>query len=87
VSKRRTRKDKENAKHRFVVTWTPRQGVNRQIKKSASQDKNSISKSKNAETLAKDEDSRQMGKRVVKSLALALVIVLIELVIYLAQLV
>jgi len=98
MAKRRTRKQKEAAKHTFTVSWDP------SADKASSKAKSSLSEPtvkgqfknrqkpgsakpktvKNANYMVKDESLSNIKHDIVKSLSLALVIVGLELVIYLA---
>jgi hypothetical protein len=91
VGKRRTRRQKQQAKHQFAVSWTPQpQKVSSEanvksqieIKPQARHDRARVSKK--AQLLAKQEGFEAYGKDVVKSLILASIILATELVLYLA---
>jgi len=84
MGNRRTKKQKEKARQRFTISWSSNSDVNRHFEKLASPDKDPISKKESADILAKEDGYQALGKNVAKSLLLALGIILIELVIYLA---
>ena len=97
MAKRRTRKQKESAKHSFTVSWEPKKEespikaklnlseptVKRQIKKGQSLASLKPKRSKNANSMVKGEYLSEIKRDIVKSLSLASVIVGLELVIYL----
>ena len=98
MAKRRTRKQKESAKHTFTVSWDPTEDktpikaksnlseptVKRQFKKSQSLASIKPKIDKNANYMVKDVYLSDIKRDIGKSLSLALVIVGLELVIYLA---
>ena len=98
MAKRRTRKQKESAKHAFTMSWEPKKkesptkaksnlsepAVKRQIKKIQGLASLKPKIGKNANSMVKDGYLSEIKRDIVKSLSLALVIVGLELVIYLA---
>jgi hypothetical protein len=98
MAKRRTRKQKESAKHTFTVNWDPMEDkspikaksslseptVKGQFKKSQSPASTKPKMDKNANFMVKDAYLSNIKRDIGKSLSLALVIVGLELVIYLA---
>jgi hypothetical protein len=98
MAKRRTRKQKESAKHTFTVSWGQEQTrssskaktslseptVKGQIKNGSNLASNKPKQAKNANSMVKDTHLGSIKRDIVKSLSLALVIVGLELVIYLA---
>lgn len=98
MSKRRTRKQKEAAKHTFTVSWDPKKkevtnkaklslsepAVKRQFKKEQGLASPKPKIGKNANSMVKDGYLSEIKRDIAKSLSLALAIVGLELVIYLA---
>ena len=98
MAKRRTRKQKETAKHMFTVSWDPSEkesltstktslsepAVKGQFKKRRESAPLKPERKKNANSMVKDGYLSEIKGDIVKSLSLALVIVGLELVIYLA---
>ena len=98
MAKRRTRKQKESAKHAFTISWKPG------LDKNSSKAKSSLNeptvkgqfpnkkieapfkakKKKNPDSMAKDGYLSNIKRDIIKSLSLALIIVGFELMIYLA---
>jgi HEAT repeat protein len=93
MSKRRTRKEKEKAKHPFTYNWenTPEKAfseprVKRQIKNQVQPNSNKMSHSENAMLSAKDASLASIKRNIRKSIIIASLILIVELVIYLAWL-
>lgn len=88
MSKRRTRKDKVEAKHYMSVSWSPNKenelNVNRQSKNEAERKTTVSNKNKNAEQSAKESQIKATKKDLLKSIVIALAIITLELVLYLA---
>jgi len=90
MSKKRTRKQKESARHKFVISWVPdtkeippKSNVKRQLEKS---DNKTLSRTKTKENIrnkAKVSNLASIKKDIVKSLILASLILASELVLYL----
>ena len=97
MAKRRTRKQKEKAKHRFVISRDPTGSaakpqpkksnseavVKGQTKKRFSLKKSKKSKAKIADLLAKDSGLASIKRDIVKSLILASFILGLEIMLYL----
>lgn len=97
MAKRRTRKQKEKAKHRLTVSWKPstsspkkagktaskKPRVKGQIKKASQAKEKSLHKAKKANSMAKDEGLSLIKRDIVKSLIIASLILSLEVVIYL----
>lgn len=88
--KRRTRKDKENARHDFLVSWEPdsdeaksERSVKGQFKNSHADKKNKTKRPKKAKTKAKGTGEAAIKRDIVKSLGLAFLIISLEIMIYL----
>ena len=95
---RRTRKQKESAKHAFTVSWEPKKkeaptkaktslsepAVKRQFKNAQNPASSKPKMDKNANSMVKDGYLSEIKRDIAKSLSLASVIVGLELVIYLA---
>jgi hypothetical protein len=84
----RTRKNKENPHYGFLVSWEPKQAEKSSVKGETKFDKSIVSAStshgKNADSLAQDETKAISKKRIVRSIILISLILILELVIYLA---
>lgn len=90
MGKRRTRKQKEKAKHNFLLSWESSSNeaksggsVKRQFKNSLKSRKGKNKTSKKAKSKAKDESLIKIRHDIVKSLGLAVLIFGLEMVIYL----
>ena len=90
MGKRRTKKQKESAKHLFTLSWepatsarTPQPSVKGQFENTSEPKIKKMGMANNAEILAKDGESEAMRQDVIKSLILASLILGTELVIYL----
>lgn len=90
MAKRRTKKEKERAKHQLRISWKPDSNsfsldpVKGQFKKPPSGTFSENLSSKNARNLAKDVNLNLSKKEILKSLVLVSLILALELVIYLA---
>ena len=94
---RRTRKQKEEAKHAFTISWKPRQelgeseskkvlkeaSVKGQFKKDIKPKNPQIEKEKKAVDSTKDADLASVKRKIGRSVILASLILSLELVIYL----
>lgn len=89
AKKRRTRKDKQGAKHTFKISWE--KGISRRKKtepvKGQSTNRHKDKKagtanSKNAKSKAKDGFGKSLKKDIIKSLALAAIILSLEVMLY-----
>jgi hypothetical protein len=97
MAKRRTRKQKIQAKHQFTINWVPssttskksskstnyKAGVKRQTAKTKIQEKPKFVKKKMAKSMAKVDSLASIRHNLVKSLSLATIILGLELMIYL----
>lgn len=90
MAKRRTKKQKEKAKHSFTVSWTPEAknesseaNVKRQIKNKLPSSKVKSSASKNPNYSVTMLDLASIKKEMVKSVGMAAFIVGLEIMIYL----
>ena len=97
MAKRRTRKQKERAKHRFAVSWEPDRSIAKpqpkkgnseavvkgQTKKGSSLKKSRKSKAKIADLLAKDNGLASIRRDIIKSLILASFVLGLEVMLYL----
>lgn len=97
MAKRRTRKQKERAKHQFTLSWEPstsitkpkaktssnRATVKGQIKKPSSSTKSEPNRSKIASITAKDKSLASIKKDLAKSLVIASLILSMIVMIYL----
>ncbi len=98
MAKRRTRKQKEKAKHSFAVSWKPstltskpeaKKGksepiVKGQTTQAQKHKRDRHIKKKSADRLAKDEGLGTIKRDLVKSLIIASLILTLEVVLYLA---
>jgi hypothetical protein len=89
MTKKRTKKDKLNVKHPFLIRWensaqseTSKANVNRQFENLNTNKLPNSKTVKNADTMAKDEVNTRFKKNIVKSLGLVSLILALELVIY-----
>lgn len=90
MGKRRTKKDKLNAKHQFTLSWQPSSSeatLQTPVKRQKLQEKISVEKekpaSKKADSLVQDDQIVGIKKGILKSLILASLILGTELVLYL----
>lgn len=84
----RTRKNKENPHYGFLVSWQPKDGSQAHVKRE-SNPANKLSSAtlthgKRAESLAQDDLATGNKKNIYKSLILVGLILILELVVYLA---
>jgi hypothetical protein len=88
MSKRRTRKDKVEAKHFGTISWSPeasnKPSVNSQSKNDFRAREKVASRRDNAEQSAKELAVKATKKDLVKSVLIALAIITLEVVLYLA---
>ncbi len=91
MAKRRTRKQKEKAKHQFTLSWQPEPtkatreaDVKGQFKTKPEPEKTQIFKRKKAKITAKPDGLASIRLDIIKSLLLASLILSLEVVIYLA---
>jgi len=89
VSKKRTRKEKSNPKHSFLISWSdtsnqpsPRSVVNRQTPSATAGVKRNSVDINNAYLLDKDTDLTSIKKGIIKSLILTGLILATEVVLY-----
>lgn len=89
MAKRRTRKQKEKASHLGYVTWTPgaasasnSKSVKREINTIKSPSLNSFNISKNSDVMAKDDYLGTMKHDIAKTLAITILILGFEIVLY-----
>lgn len=84
----RTRKNKENPHYGFLVSWEPKASKDEAVKRESFNVSKNISASirhkKNADSLAQEETSKVAKKGIVRSLIRISLILILELVIYLA---
>lgn len=93
MTKRRTRKDKQQAKHQFTVSWSPgsseaenlnsEPSVKRQIITGSKLASKNFVKTKKASNLVKESNLASIKKDIIKSVALAGLILASEVVLYL----
>lgn len=90
MAKRRTRKQKEKAKHQFTLSWHPepkkassKADVKGQFEKGTKLKKLQKSKKENAKFTAKLDGLASIRRDILKSLLLASLILSLEVVIYL----
>jgi uncharacterized protein with von Willebrand factor type A (vWA) domain len=88
MGKRRTRKDKVEARHTVQISWSPeasnKPGVKGQSKNTQKPEAIKISKRESAEQSAKESQIKAVKKDLVRSVLIALGIITLELVLYLA---
>lgn len=89
TKKRRTKRDKENAKHHFVYSWNPSSvepskqfTVKRQFSLGSRPKKSGSTDAKKAKDTASKASLYQTKKEIIRSVSLASLIVSLELVIY-----
>lgn len=92
TKKRRTRKDKEHARHGFSLTWEPgpkkaprHEVVKGQFNFASDTDSRAMVGPKNAKISAKDDYYARIKHDLARSLLLASLILSLEVVIYLIQ--
>lgn len=97
MAKRRTRKQKEKARHQFTVNWKPsasfsgnerktaskKAPVKRQKKNASQAKEKGLRKAKKANFMAKDENLSLIKRDIMKSLIIASLILSLEVMIYL----
>ncbi|HET7099323.1 MAG TPA: hypothetical protein VFI61_03770 [Patescibacteria group bacterium] len=82
----RTRKNKVDPHYGFLVSWKPREaGVKGELESKNKSNVYEAKNSKKADLLAKELTSRPIKKDIIKSLILVSLILILELVIYLAR--
>src|SRR3989344_6258662 len=91
MTKRRTRRDKEIAKHRFLISWSPGKetsvleaNVKGQLGKDSVSRNKPVSQVESAILLAKETSTKAIKKDLLKSLILFCLILGLEIVIFLA---
>lgn len=88
MGKRRTRKDKIEARHTQQFSWSPeasnKAGVKSQSKNIPFSEAKKLSKRENAEQSAKESVVKAVKKDLLRSVLIALGIITLELVLYLA---
>lgn len=84
----RTRKEKEKPHYGFLISWQPeankKTSVNRESKIASIAPSASIRHRKNADSLAQEARSLDAKKSIVRSLIIISLILILELVVYLA---
>ncbi len=87
MAKRRTRKNKENTHHHFLYSWSKNESsearVNRDLNSDLETRSKKLTKKERADFMAKETLSASTKSGVLKSLFLASLILVAELVIYL----
>ena len=85
MAKRRTKKQKEGARHTFNLSWAPSEaGVKGQFNSEPKRPKAGARKHESALSLAKDDSLASIKKDIVKSLMVVSLILALEVVLYLA---
>lgn len=85
MAKRRTKKQKEKAKHTFDLSWSPSEpDVKGQFNFEPKKPRSSSHKHESALSLAKDGSLASIKKDIVKSLIIVSLILALEVVLYLA---
>jgi len=85
MAKRRTKKQKEGARHTFNLSWAPSEaGVKGQFNSEPKRPKANTRKHESAISLAKDASLASIKKDIVKSLMVVSLILALEVVLYLA---
>ncbi len=92
MAKRRTKKQKQNAKHAFTISWgessqttTSHASVKREKVNSRTRQAHVLKKQKNTSTMAKDDDLVRIKHDLIKSVAVAIFILSLQLVLYWAR--
>jgi hypothetical protein len=84
----RTRKNKENPHYGFLVSWQPKDQSQAHVKRESISDKKidsaTLTHGKRAESLAQDDPATGNKKNIYRSLILVGLILILELVVYLA---
>jgi hypothetical protein len=85
----RSRKNKENPHYNFLVSWQPKPTLQAHVKREQASDKfeglATVRHGKMAESMAQEVDNVHTKKSIVRSLILIGLILILELVIYLAR--
>ncbi len=84
MTKRKTRKEKENIRHNFALSWSPQGDVNRQINIGSKTKSTASDKVERADISAKGGIGSSTKRAIIKSLITVSFILCLELVIYLA---
>jgi len=88
MAETRTRKNKENPHYGFLVSWEPKREKKAHVKGETKFDTNdmpaSIRRGKKADSLAQAEAGASIKRDVVRSLIIISLILILELVVYLA---
>lgn len=83
---KRTRSEKANAHHTFLVSWQPTEtSVKGELKNAQSNNFKKLKPAKKADILAQASKDQAIKKDIFKSLILISLILILELVIYLAK--
>lgn len=83
---RKTRENKINPHHNFLVSWQPAKvGVKGELDSAKLNSTKKLSKSKKADILAQEDKYKATKKDIFRSLALISFILILELVIYLSR--
>lgn len=86
MAEHRTRKNKENPHYNFLYTWKPSEPhVKRESDSNNNEPKMKLSASKKAEIQAKEDSEARIKKDIVKSLIMVAVVLITEVVVYLAR--
>lgn len=84
----RTRKSKENPHYGFLVSWEPKDSKNEAVKRETKREPKSapalLRQKKNADSLAQAEPNNLVKKGILRSLFIISLVLILELVIYLA---
>jgi len=85
---KRMRKNKENPHYNFLVSWQPKDPSQAHVKRESNSNEKStpptLKHGKKAESLAQDALASNTKKNIIRSLIIISLIVILELVIYLA---
>lgn len=88
MAEHRTRKNKENKHYGFLYSWQPKDSSQARVKGELDSTKKSVSLGhaypKRANLLAKDDDQARIKKDIIKSVILVSLILIAEVVVYLA---
>jgi hypothetical protein len=84
VGKRRTRQDKQTARHIFNLSWSPEASVKGQFNSEARKVKAQADRPELAKIMAKDASLAPIKRDIRKSLIIASLILALEVVLYLA---
>jgi hypothetical protein len=84
VGKRRTKKEKQRARHEFSLSWSNEASVKGQFNSEADTRRAKPDRPESAKITANDASLKPLKRNIIKSLAIASLILALEVVLYLA---